>query len=457
MRNKLFFAFFLVIALALFSNLIFGERIISDFRAYQRGTREDHIYWLLASVESGYKRGPGRHWDLKTLEDALHWAAMLRLDCRVEDLSGRTVMGSTGVIARLSPGMKRKMRIIGFTGQGPYRRYPLFSRGRQIGFLAVRDIRAGKDSFVGVKERAFKRRSRLFLVMSFALAGGGALFLAVVFSQFLSRPIRELKDASEALARGNLSVRLRGAGPDEIGRLKAAFNAMAEALEREDSVRKELTSNVAHELRTPLAVMKAEVEAMLDGVIVADRRGLESLRSELDSLTRLIGGIEDLTKAEAGFFKRNPPEEVPLREFIEGIILGMRPLFMDKGLALDLTPWQEFSVFTEPEKLEKVLRNILVNAMDHTWKGGVKVHAGHDGAAFYVEVEDSGEGLAPEDLARIFDRFYKGRNSGGFGLGLAIARQLVQVMGGDISARSTPGEGSVFRIVLPLTPPRITL
>ena len=453
MRSKLFFAFFLVITLALFSNLIFGERIMSDFRAYERGTREDHIYWLLASVESGYVQNGDLRWDRKKLEDALHWAAMLRLDCRVEDVSGRLVMSSGWVVSRLSPRMRRKMRIIGGAGQGPYRRYPLFSKGRQIGFLAVRDIKVNEGSLVEIKQHVFKRRMRQFLVMSFAMAGGGALFLAVVFSQFLSRPIRELKDASGALARGDLSVRLRGAGPDEIGRLKAAFNRMAEALEREDSLRRELTSNVAHELRTPLAVMKAEVEAMLDGVIEADRRGLESLRAELDSLTRLVGGIEDLTKAEAGFFKRNPPEEVPLREFLEGIVLGMRPLFREKGLSLDLSPGfpPEFSVFTEPEKLEKVLRNILVNAMNHTRRGGVTMLAGKKGGEFYVEVADTGDGMAPEDLARIFDRFYKGRDSRGLGLGLAIARQLVEIMGGNISAKSAPGEGSVFRVALPMT------
>ncbi|MDA8325529.1 MAG: HAMP domain-containing sensor histidine kinase [Nitrospiraceae bacterium] len=447
MRSKLFFAFFLVIALALFSNFFFGEKIMSDFAAYEKGTREDHIYWLLDSVENGYRYDEGR-WNMKTLDDSLQWAAMLRLDCRVEDKSGRLIASSSQVVSRLSEEMQRKMQIMGLSGEGPYERYPLFRMGRQIGFLAVRDIQTG-NSVVRRKERAFKERGRQFLILSFAIAGGGALFLAVVFSQFLSRPVRELKDASEALARGNLTVRLGGTGPDEIGRLKAAFNAMAEALQREDSLRKQLTANVAHELRTPLAIMKANIEAMLDGVIEADRQGLEALRAELDSLTRLIGGIEDLTKAEASFFKKNPPEEVLLREFLEGIVLGMMPLFTDRGLALELAPEREFAVFTEPEKLEKVLRNLLVNARNHTRQGGVALRYGRERAMFYVEVEDTGEGMSPDELDRIFDRFYKGKDSKGFGLGLAIARQLVEIMGGNISVKSAPGEGSVFRVSLP--------
>ncbi len=448
MRSKLFVAFLLVIALALLSNLMFGHRIMKDFAAYEKGTREDHIYWIIASVESGYSHGG---WNMRSLESSLRWAAMLRFDCRVEDLSGRTVMSSAQAVNLLGEAMRIRMQIVQPESKGapPYENYPLFHMGNQIGTLAIRDITAPADSPLRKKEHIFKQRGRQFLITSFVIAGGGALFLAVVLSQFLSRPVRELKRAAETLAGGDLSVRLRGTGADEIGKLKAAFNAMAEALQREDSLRKRLTSNVAHELRTPLAVMKARIEAMMDGVIEADRAGLESLQAELDSLTRLIGSMEDLTKAEAGFLKKSPPEKVLLREFLEGIVTGMEPLFMDKGLKLEIAGGQELPVFTEPEKLEKVLKNVIKNAANHTMEGGVLLKYGFEGAMFYVEVKDTGKGMAPDELGRIFDRFYKGKDSKGFGLGLAIARELIEVMGGSITAQSRPGTGSVFRIVLP--------
>ncbi len=452
MRSKLFVAFLLVIALALLSNFLFGRRILKDFAAYEKGTREDHIYWVLASVEGSYTAGSrGGRWDMKSLDDSLRWAAMLRFDCKVEDLSGKTVMSSVQAVNRLGEAMRLRMQIVEpeSTGGPPYENYPLFHRGSQIGTLAIRDLLPPPDSPIRQKEHIFKERGRQFLITSFAIAGCGALFLAIVFSQFLSRPVRELKRAAQTLAGGDLSVRLKGAGADEIGRLKASFNAMAEALQREDSLRKRLTSNVAHELRTPLAVMRARIEAMIDGVIDADRAGLESLQVELDSLTRLIGSMEDLTKAEAGFLKKSPPEKVLLREFLEGIITGMEPLFMDSGLKLELAPGQEFSVFTEPEKLEKVLKNIIKNARNHTAQGGVLLKYGIEGAMFYIEVEDTGKGIAPGELARIFDRFYKGKGSKGFGLGLAIARELIEVMGGSVGVRSEPGAGSVFKIILP--------
>ena len=451
MRSKLFVAFFLVITLALLSNYLFGRRIMKDFGAYEMGTREDHIYWLLASLESSYGNNPkGRGWDMKSLDDSLHWAAMLRFECLVEDLKGKTVMSSDAAVSRLSEAMRMKMQIVETEQKGgpPYEYYPLFHRGIQIGTLAIRDV-VDPGSPGGKKERVFRHRGRQFLIMSFVLAGGGALFLALVFSQFLSRPVRELRRASEVLAGGDLSVRLPNAGADELGRLKAAFNSMAEALQREDSLRKRLTSNIAHELRTPLAIMNARIEAMMDGIIEADHAGLESLQVELDSLTRLIGSMEDLTKAEAGFLKKSPPEKVPLREFLEGIVEGIRPLLMDKGLKLDFAAGREFSVLTEPEKLEKVLKNIIKNAGNHTETGGVLVRYGIEEEMFFIEVEDTGKGIAPSEITRIFERFYKGKDSKGFGLGLAIARELVEIMGGSISAQSELGKGSVFRIVLP--------
>ncbi|MDA8169023.1 MAG: HAMP domain-containing sensor histidine kinase [Nitrospiraceae bacterium] len=451
MRNKLFLAFFLVISLALLSNFLFERLIIRDFGEYQKSTREDHIYWLIAAVENSFTNGG---WDRKGLVDALHWAVMLRFECVVKDREGNVIMNSSDVLAHLSESMRRRMQIIesGAVVNTPYENYPLFNKGHEIGTFTVRDI-SSENSPLKRKEIAFRRRGRQFLLLSFLIAGGGALLLAVLFSQYLSRPVRELKKASEAVARGNLSVRLGGTGSDEIGRLKAAFNHMAESLQREDLLRRQLTSNVAHELRTPLAVMKARIEAMVDGVISTDQAGLEALQAELDSLTRLIRGIEDLTKAEASFFKKNPPEEVPLREYLGGIVEGMMPLFNEKGLYLKLAECAEMEVFTEPEKLEKVLRNIISNAWTHTASGGVTISCGRDGQArdgrFFIEITDTGKGISGEDLPLIFDRFYRGSGSRGFGLGLAIARELVDIMGGVISVKSRPGEGSVFRIVLP--------
>jgi len=453
MRTKLFIAFLLVISLALFSNLIFEKLIIRDFDDYIKGTREDHLYWLLAAIESSYS--PVEGWDRSALMNSLHWAMMLRFEIAVNDLDEKLIITSEEITGHLTESMKRKMQIVEPEGGdgGAFEKYPLFSGGEEIGTLLVRDI-TREDSPLKVKETIFKERGKLFLLSSFLIAGGGAFLLALLFTQFLSKPVRELKTASEAVAKGDLSVRLT-TGADEIGRLKAAFNKMAEALEREDSLRKRLMSNVAHELRTPLAVMKARLEAMLDGIIGTEKPDLESLKAELDHLARLIGGIEDVAKAEASFFKKSEPEEISIEEFLSGIVEGFSPLFAEKGLSLKLLADGDLTVFTEPEKVEKVLRNIVSNALAHTEKGGVTIdygkEKGRDGF-FFIKVKDTGNGIPPEELPNIFNRFYKGKRSKGLGLGLAISRELIEIMGGTIEARSEPGEGSVFTLRLPGAP-----
>jgi two-component system sensor histidine kinase BaeS len=451
MRTKLFIAFFLVISLALLSNFIFEHYIILDFEEYVRGTREDHLYWLLASVEGSYDpaEGPDGGWNLSSLRNTLHWALMLRFECVVTDSTGRKLLDTEDLYRRMSEEMKGRMRILEPPSgkRIPFETYPLFSHEKEIGTFLVRDIR-DLNSPIMQKEMIFMERGRRFLLISFLIAGGGAVFLALVFSQFLSKPVLELKGASEAVAKGDLSVRLR-AGRDEIGRLKGAFNRMAEALEKEDSVRRQLTANVAHELRTPLAVMRARIEAMQDGIIEADGAALEGLRAEIDSLTKLIAGIEDLTKAEASFFRKSTPEKVDLREFLDGIAEGMRPLYADKGLDLSIEGGDRLKVYTEPEKLEKILRNILSNALGHSEKGGVRISYGRDEDMFFVGVRDTGKGIPAEELPHIFDRFYRGKSSKGFGLGLAIVKELAEIMGGSVRAESAPGKGSTFTVRLP--------
>jgi two-component system sensor histidine kinase BaeS len=464
MRTKIFIAFLLVISLALFSNLLFEKLIIKDFDDYVKGTREDHLYWLLAAIESSYSPGPTVNpsvkgnisasggWDRGALVNSLHWAMMLRFDIVVKDVNGKLLLDSREVMGHLSESMKRKMQEIGppETDISKSERYPLFSGGQEIGTLYARDI-TKDDSPLMVKGLIFKHRGQAFLIISFLIAGGGALFLALLFSQFLSKPVRELKTAAERVGKGDLSVRL-STGADEIGRLKAAFNKMAEALQREDSLRKRLMSNVAHELRTPLAVMKARIEAMLDGIIGTDKPDLEGLKAEMDHLARLIAGIEDLTKAEATFFKKNEPEKVSLHEFLSGIKEGFTPLFTERGLSLELAGDGDLAVLTEPEKLEKVLRNIITNALAHTKKGGVVIDYGKEKSRegfFFISVQDTGRGISAEDLPNIFNRFHKGKSSNGLGLGLAISRELIEIMGGTIEARSEPGKGALFTLRLP--------
>jgi two-component system sensor histidine kinase BaeS len=455
MRTKLFFAFLVVIAIALVSNLIFERFISEDFEDYVNGAKEDKLYWVLATFEGSYSNGK---WDEAALHEAVRWATMLGFDVRITDNEGREVITSKGVMTMLSPSMRRRMEgIVDLnSAKGNYEHYPLYVEGREIGTMYARML--GRVGSVNEKEAIFRKRGKEFLITSFAVAGVGALFMAVIFSLFLARPLNRMKKALESFAKGDFSVRVvAGSENDELGKLGESFNFMAEALEREEALRKHLTSNIAHELRTPLAIMKANVEAMIDGVVGNREQGLENIRMEVEKLISLVEGIEDMTKAEASFFSGRNYIEINLRKFLSDIAAKLMPLAAEKGLDLKIASDRPVRPFTDPDKLEKIVQNVLTNAIKNTGSGGITIEYGMDRDMFFVEVSDTGAGIPEDKMDMVFRRFYRGEDSKGIGLGLAIVKELVEVMGGRIDLKSRVGEGTVFRIWLPMTEKKKTV
>ncbi|HWR59848.1 MAG TPA: ATP-binding protein [Thermodesulfovibrionales bacterium] len=449
MRTKLFLAFFLVIVTALISNLIFERLIMNDFGDYLKGTKEDHLYWVLASVEGSYQDG---RWDKGLLSESLHWGMMLGFEIRVEDEGGREITNSHTVMASLPQAMKHRMESIthGSMASGEYERYPLYIGGKETGTLLVR--RLSSEGLISVKADVFKERGRSFLIISFVIAGVGAVAVAVFFSLYLSRPVRRLRLAAEGIGKGDFGVRVKPVSGDEIGELSESFNFMAEALQKEELLRKRLTSNIAHELRTPLAVMRAQVEGMMDGIIGNTSEGLENIRSEVERLTRLVEGIENLAKAEASFFSEGEYSRVNLREFLKGIEYAMGPIFREKGLGFSLSERGDIEVIMDVEKLDMIMKNILSNSLKFTASGGVWVDYGREGENFFVEIKDSGKGIPDSEISKIFVRFYRGAGSPdeGIGIGLALVRELIDIMGGRVEVASKIGEGTTFRLWLPI-------
>jgi two-component system sensor histidine kinase BaeS len=423
MRTKLFLAFIFIIFLALLSNVVFERLIINDFNEFINGTNEDHIYWIMSSVEGSYR---DKDWSKSLLSEALHWSMMLGFESYVEDSSGSRVLSSSDVLSTMNPNMiKRMSSFINLTSTaGDFAWYPLYIEGVEIGKF----------------------------IISFLIAGGGALFLSILFTVFLSNPIRRLTDAAEKIARGEYSVqgpKLNRKLKDEIDKLTNSFNYMAEALRREDALRKHLTSNIAHELRTPLTVIRGNLEANEDGIISDQRVTIENIRSEIQRIITLVEGIEDFTRAEASFFKRGTLEAVNLKEFMESAAEGMRHLIEEKGLYLKLEG-PSMQVSTYPEKLHIIVKNLLSNAYKFTAKGGIKVTWGHNEEnsleGFFVSVEDTGIGIEKAMLSKIFERFHKGEASDGKGLGLAIVKELTDVMGGRTEVESSPEQGAKFKV-----------
>nr|NIT04023.1 HAMP domain-containing protein [Candidatus Saccharibacteria bacterium] len=245
-------------------------------------------------------------------------------------------------------------------------------------------------------------------------------------------------------------VSVKSRSRDEIGMLTESFNHMVESLKREEELRRHLTQNVAHELRTPLSVMRSHLEAVSDGVIECNEDALKTLSAELRRLITLVDGIEDITKAEASFFKKPEYEDLELRGFLEGVVQSMRPLFLKKNLTLEITGDGRLEVCVDPEKLELAVRNIVSNALIHTETGGATVEYGRGDDDFFVSVTDTGPGIPEAEIEKIFKRFYKGEGSEGIGLGLSIAKEILELMGGSITVTSAEGKGATFKITLPV-------
>jgi signal transduction histidine kinase len=257
------------------------------------------------------------------------------------------------------------------------------------------------------------------------------------------------------MERGDLAQRVPVRGGGELGELARAFNAMAEAVASNEQLRRHMVSDVAHELRTPLTNIRGHLEALCDGVLAPDRETFDSLLEEAGLLTRLVEDLQQLALAEAGQL-RLEREPAQVEEIVGRTATAVQAQFTARELRLatDCSPGLP-TVDIDAERIGQVLRNLLNNAAAYTPKGGrVAISARHSDGYVEVSVADSGIGIAPEDLPYVFERFYRAdrsraRATGGAGLGLAIAKQLVEAHGGRIWVESDLGQGTKFTFTLP--------
>jgi signal transduction histidine kinase len=283
--------------------------------------------------------------------------------------------------------------------------------------------------------------NRTLLLIAVA-AGLGAVLLILGLSRRILAPVEALTAAVRRMEAGDLSQRVEITSRDEIGDLARAFNAMADGLARLEELRRQLVTDVAHELRTPLSNIRGYLEAIQDGVVEPDRRVIDSLHEETMLLNRLVDDLQDLSLAEAGQLRleRRP---VALADVVDRAVEAARPRAAAKGVALQVDlPGDLPPVDVDPQRIGQVLRNLLDNGLTHTGPGGeIAVTAQVAGRWVEVSVRDTGAGIAAEDLPYVFERFYRAdksrsRATGGAGLGLAIVKQLVEAHGGRIEVES---------------------
>jgi signal transduction histidine kinase len=290
-----------------------------------------------------------------------------------------------------------------------------------------------------------------------AVIGAASAALALGFVWMLSRgtlePLRDMARASEAIARGELSTRVQSTSRDEIGRLADSFNGMAEELEATDRVRRDLVANVSHELRTPIAALQAKLENIIDGVERADPETLSVMVAQVERLGRLVAQLLDLSRLESGAvpLDRSTFELAPM---LEQAARESRLAAPTTRIAVAVDP-PDLVLDADAERLHQVVANLVSNAVRHSPSDSVVTVAAHrENGAVHIEVVDDGPGIPDAEAERVFERFYRAdyarsTRDGGAGLGLAIARWIVDLHGGDIRVESHRPHGCRMVVRIP--------
>lgn len=329
------------------------------------------------------------------------------------------------------------------------------ANGSVAGYLLAE---AGQGMMGGANEQYLLNQLLNAALVAGAVSGALALLLALILSYGLLKPVQDLTRAAARMAGGDLSQRVRVSRRDELGMLGRAFNQMAESLERAEQNRRAMTADIAHELRTPVAVQRAHLEALQDGIYPLSVENLQPILDQTDLLTRLVEDLRTLAMADAGalHLERMPTD---LAVLVGRSVDRFRPQGDSRQVQLafnDQSGGSMPSMELDPGRIEQIINNLLTNALRHTLAGGsVSVTLCRKGENAILTVSDTGPGIPEDALPRIFERFYRAdkarsRESGGVGLGLSIARQLALAHGGDLTAANRAGSGAEFTLRLPL-------
>ena len=312
-------------------------------------------------------------------------------------------------------------------------------------------------AIMGQQEEAFLasvHHSLLWVGLAILLVG---LAVSYLLARSITVPLRNLSRATEQIEQGNFDQQVSVATKDEIGHLGMVFNRMAETLATNNNMRRQLFANIAHELRTPLAIIQGNLEGMVDGVIEPSKEQLSSLHEEAVRLNRLIKDLRDLSLAEVRqlALKKAPMD---INQLVTRTMLMLKPMSDAKEISIETALAEGLpEIEVDADRISQVFYNIIVNAVRYSPEQGVTTALTPEEGKQYLKISftDDGLGISAEDLPYIFEHFYRGdksrdRKSGGSGIGLAIVKQLVEIHGGRVFVTSKLGEGSTFTVLLPV-------
>ncbi|MBP2663817.1 MAG: sasA 12 [Firmicutes bacterium] len=313
---------------------------------------------------------------------------------------------------------------------------------------------------MGISEQHFLtsvHQSLIWVGVALLVAGLAASY---ALARSITTPLRKLSTAAFEIERGNFAQKVPVASNDEVGSLALIFNSMAETLDNNSKLRQQFLANIAHELRTPLAVIQGHLEGMIDGIIEPNHKQLTSLHEEAVRLSRLIKDLKDLSLAEVRQLSLEV-KAIAVNQTVEQAIYMLKPLADEKQIVIEQNLTQELPLITaDSDRICQLFYNLVTNAIRYTASGGQVIISTELTKLekkdwVKVTVADNGPGIDAADLPHVFDHFYRGeksrdRKSGGTGLGLAIVKQLAEIHGGKVLVESTVGKGSTFYVLLPV-------
>lgn len=430
------------------------------FDRYATAAQSQRTQEVIDAITTGFQ--PGTGWDASAVAAVHMLATAESMRVWVYDSEG-SLQFATGHRGGMMGGSGTGLNMMGGSGTATtppraagkgmtLQRVPLTADGRAIGTAVIVQPKARRLPLIS----AFRNDLVLYLALAAALAALVAVSVGILATRRITAPLEALTAAAAAMGRGQRRQRAASVyaeRQDEVGALATAFNDMAASIERQDAWRRSMTADLAHELRTPLATIQARIEALQDGVLPWSSDNLAVIGDEVDRLERLLTGLRSLDAMDAADFSLER-RQLRLDDVTADAVSAAQERFAKKDvhLALDSPPVE---VLGDRDRLRQVVDNLLDNALKFTPSGGrveVRITAADAPAVAELSVSDDGQGIAPEDLPHVFERFYRGdaaHRAPGAGLGLAIARRLIEAHGGSIRAESDGRDGARFVVHLP--------
>jgi len=448
-------ALFLVALISLLTN-VFLERQFKDYIIKQQNARNIELVNLISQQ---YDKKENL-WNNSTIENIGINALEQGLIIKVINSEGGAVWDATvhnnGLCTQMINHMAYNMtsRYPDFKGSYMVQKYPMQQDETLIGSV---EIGYYGPFFFSDNDLAFINTLNKLLAAAGLFSLLLALILGTVTARRISRPISKAIESAREIGRGHYKNRIADDSKTvEIAELASTINDLANSLEKQEQLRKRLTADVAHELRTPLATLQSHVEAMIDGVWEPNAARLGSCHEEILRISRMVGDLEKLAQYESeNLILRK--EKFDLMELAGQLLQNFQAEFMRKNIEVSLrgeTSW----VLADRDKISQVIINLLSNALKYAPEGRqVNIQVGQEENRVILKVKDTGIGIAPEDLPHVFERFYRAdrsrtRETGGSGVGLAIVKAIVNAHGGSVSVQSFPDEATTFTVALPSGP-----